>query len=47
MTIRNKFYDLLVNCVEGSLILKELILEMISLNKLKPENTANLINKAT
>ena len=22
MTIRNKFYDLLVNCVEGSVILK-------------------------
>ena len=45
MNIRNKFYDLLVNCVEGSLILKELIFSIIESKKFRDENLINLIHK--
>ena len=45
MQIRNKFYDLLVNCVEGNLILKEMIFFIIESKRLGDENLVNLIHK--
>ena len=47
MNVRNKLYDLLVNCVEGSTILKELILMMMESKKFSEENMYYLIHKGT
>lgn len=47
LNVRSKLYDLLVNCVEGSTILKELILLMIESKRFSEDNMYYLIHKAT
>lgn len=44
--IRDKYYNLLVNCIDGSTILKELLEHMLQWNGLQEEIVKNIIHHA-
>ena len=44
--IRDKFYDLLVNCIEGQTIIKELMKEVIGSHELRQENINEIVHHA-
>jgi len=44
--VRDKFYDLLVNCIDGQTILKELLLNFIKMEGIKQESLAEIIHQA-
>lgn len=47
LSIRSKIYDMLVNCVEGNIILKELVLGLVETEKIREDAMKNLINQGT
>lgn len=47
LSIRAKIYDMLVNCVEGNIILKELVLGLVETEKIREDAMKNLINQGT
>jgi len=44
--IRDKFYDLLVNCIDGQTILKELLQNIINSDELKEERIKEVVHQA-
>ena len=47
LSIRAKIYDMLVNCVEGNIILKELVIGLVETEKIREDAMKNLINQGT
>jgi replication factor C subunit 3/5 len=44
--IRDKFYDLLVNCIDGQTILRELLQNFIKMEGMKQESIKEIIHQA-
>ena len=44
--IRDKFYDLLVNCIDGSTILKQMVEEVLAHAELRQETVKEIIHQA-
>ena len=44
--IRDKFYDLLVNCIDGQTILRELLRELLVSKELRQEGIKQIVHEA-